>query len=86
MERLLTCVLAIGCIGTSGLFLRGVFKAPNAVEAQTATDGAFRDGLYLGKLDRVARRTAAPPVARWSTDKDRVSFARGYRQGFNQHE
>jgi hypothetical protein len=84
MQRLLTCLLALGCVGTGGLVIRGTRNAPNTVEVQMAKDGAFRDGLYLGKLDRVARRTVAPPIARWSTDQDRASFARGYRQGFSQ--
>lgn len=84
MVRLLTCVLAIGCVGTGGLLFRNSLTAPNSVEVQMAADGAFRDGLYLGKLDRASRRTVTPPIARWVSEKDRAAFARGYRQGFNQ--
>jgi len=84
MERLLTCVLAVGCVGTGGLLFRSSLTASNSVEVQMATDGAFRDGLYLGKLDRAYRRTVTPPIARWATEQDRASFARGYRQGLNQ--
>lgn len=80
MERILSCVLAVGCLGTSSLFVREIVRTP--ITTQAATDGAFRDGLYLGKLDRAAGRTVAPPIARWSSDKDRESFVRGYRQAF----
>jgi hypothetical protein len=50
---------------------------------QTA-DGAFRDGLYLGRL--TAERGSASHIAsaRWSTDKDRASFSAGYQRGYNQ--
>ena len=85
MQKILTCVLAVGCVGTSSMLLH-VGNAPSPLEVQMATDGAFRDGLYLGALDRAAGRTVAPPVSRWSAQQDRASFARGYRQGFNHPE
>jgi hypothetical protein len=48
------------------------------------TDGAFRDGLYLGRL--TAERGFEPYIAsaRWATDKERASFTAGYRRGYNQ--
>ena len=85
MERLLTYVLAIGCVGTSAMLIQrdmGTRRDPSPA-AQQAVDGAFRDGFYLGKLARTAKRTMRPPVGRWSTEKDRASFVAGYRQGFN---
>ena len=85
MEKLLTCVLAIGCVGTSAMLVQrdmGARQGPSA-NAQLAADGAFRDGLYLGRLARTAKNSAHPPVGRWSTEKDRASFVAGYRQGFN---
>jgi hypothetical protein len=47
-----------------------------------ATNGPFRDGLYLGKLD--ANRGNIPHVAvgRWAAPLDRTSFADGYRMGY----
>jgi hypothetical protein len=53
---------------------------PNANAAQ-ATNAAFRDGLYLGKL--AAERGSESHVAtgRWATNQDRISFAAGYQQG-----
>jgi hypothetical protein len=84
MLRLLTYVLAIGCVGTSAMIVQrdlGTSQAQSAA-ALRAADGAFRDGLYLGKLARTAKSSMHPPVGRWSTEKDRASFVAGYRQGF----
>jgi hypothetical protein len=48
------------------------------------TDGAFRDGLYLGRL--AAERGAEPRVAigRWATLEDRTSFTTGYQRGYGE--
>ena len=53
-------------------------------QAATATDGAFRDGLYLGGL--AAQRGEEPRIAegRWSSQSDRASFTAGYQQGYDQ--
>jgi hypothetical protein len=49
-----------------------------------ATNGAFRDGLYLGRL-AAERGGIAPRVARgrWATAEDRTSFTAGYERGYN---
>jgi hypothetical protein len=51
--------------------------------AQMATDGAYRDGLYLGKLTAQSGLPPVPPTGRWATERDRASFLAGYRRGFN---
>ena len=53
-------------------------------QAATATNGAFRDGLYLGTL--AAKRGEEPRIAegRWSSQPDRASFTAGYQQGYDQ--
>jgi hypothetical protein len=58
------------------------FSITNETVAQT-TDGAFRDGLYLGRL--AAEHGSKPHVAsgRWSTLEDRVSFGVGYHRGYS---
>jgi hypothetical protein len=58
------------------------FPVSNPTVAQI-TDGAFRDGLYLGRLD--ADRGAQLHVARgrWATAEDRVSFIAGYQRGYS---
>jgi hypothetical protein len=48
-----------------------------------ATDGAYRDGLYLGKLTAQSGLPPVPPTGRWATERDRASFLAGYRRGFN---
>ena len=49
--------------------------------AQT-TNGAFRDGLYLGRL--AAERGIAPRIARgrWATAEGQASFTAGYERGY----
>jgi hypothetical protein len=86
MNRLLVVGLAVGCMGTSGVLFQGARRSsgPSAAEVQMANDAAFRDGLYLGKLARSAGRPMRPPVGRWSTAQDRVSFVHGYQQGYGQ--
>ncbi len=58
----------------------------NSSEARFAEDGAFRDGLYLGKLAAQSRRVQRPAIGRWSSDQDRASFATGYRLGYEQNK
>lgn len=82
---LLTLVAALG-IGTASMLHSGrhnYFPSPNE-SAGRATDGAFRDGLYVGKL--AAERGAAPriPIARRAALEDRSFFSAGYREGYNE--
>lgn len=49
---------------------------------QNSTDAAFRDGLYLGKLDAGEDRPAHVLVGRWSRNEDRASFKQGYTQAY----
>lgn len=51
--------------------------------ASQATNAAFRDGLYLGRLE--AERGSESHVAsgRWARNQDRISFAAGYQQGYD---
>jgi hypothetical protein len=83
--KLLACVLAVGFAGTSSLFFESAktMRESQGVEVQMANDGAFREGLFLGKLNHDAKQQMLPPVGRWSTAEDRASFMRGYRQGFS---
>lgn len=85
MQRLLTYVLAMGFGATSAMLVQKDVAArqQQSGEVQMVNDAAFRDGLYLGKLARAENRSTRPPIGRWSTEKDRNSFAAGYRQGFD---
>lgn len=48
------------------------------------TNGAFRDGLYLGKL--AGEHDGGPHIAsgRWSTAADRASFSAGFQRGYSE--
>jgi hypothetical protein len=50
--------------------------------AATATNAAFRDGLYLGKLAAKDGASAHMSLGRWSDESDRVAFIQGYHEGF----
>jgi hypothetical protein len=82
---LFAAVIALG-MGTASM-LRGdrpvAYFSANDNVAQT-TNGAFRDGLYLGRL--AAERGIAPRVARgrWATAEDRASFTAGYERGYKE--
>jgi hypothetical protein len=57
-------------------------SAPSEVqEVPARTDAAFRDGLYLGRLDAQNGRSYHLPIGRWRTPDDRLSFVVGYLQG-----
>lgn len=70
------------CAGTAGL-IAGKGK-PDSAEAQLAADGAFRDGVYVGRLAAQSGRPSRPLTGRWSTKQDRALFAAGYTRGYNE--
>jgi len=74
---------SLGMGAASLLHTKDHFPTPNQTVAQTI-DGAFRDGVYLGRL--AAQDGAAPHVAvgRWADSQDRASFTAGYRQGYSE--
>ncbi len=58
-------------------------KLSASAEARLQGDGAFPDGLYLGKLAAESGQPQQPAVARYSTEQDRARFTAGYRRGHN---
>ena len=48
------------------------------------TDGAFRDGLYLGRLAAQTGGERHVSVGRWATTQDRSSLSAGYEQGYSE--
>ena len=85
MKNILSTAVAVLCLGTTALLAHGNHASQrlNDASAQLATDGAFRDGLYLGKFDADAQHPLRPAIARWSSERDRSSFIAGYRRGYN---
>jgi len=87
MTRLSIYALAIAvCLGTTAML--AISDRPvspgTGPEARFAADGAFRDGLYLGKLAAESGQQLRPAIGRWSTDRDRAMFTAGYRRGYNE--
>jgi len=86
MTKLFTYLLAIVVFLETGALVvtnsRAAWRNQEAFTELTL-DGAFRDGLYLGRLSAERGRAQQPPSGRWSTEKDRASFAAGYRRGYN---
>ena len=52
--------------------------------ATQAGNGAFRDGLHLGRFDAKSGRAQHVCVGRWGTDVDRASFQAGYSAGYQE--
>ena len=49
---------------------------------QQPTNGAYRDGVYLGKLAASRGDVAHIATGRWATAADRTAFSAGYQQGY----
>jgi hypothetical protein len=75
--------LCLGSTAIVGKSNRGVAASTNT-ETRFTVDGAFRDGLYLGKLAVESGQAIRPAVGRWSTDQDRSMFVAGYRRGYEE--
>jgi len=79
----LLAVALIICAGAAEM--TRVSKTENSKNRSTNQQigsAAFRDGLYLGKLDLEDGRAPHIAVGRWSKGSDRVSFAAGYDQAY----
>jgi hypothetical protein len=67
---------------TSG-YKEGYAKVLTDVVAQSrATDGAYRDGLYQGRLDAQEYRVVHITNGRWTRQEDRSSYIQGYKQAY----
>jgi hypothetical protein len=64
--------------------LTATSKDVTNTEATFAADGAFRDGLYLGKLSAERGQPLRPQIGRWSTRQDRSMFTAGYHRGYRE--
>lgn len=76
-------LIALGVTATLAISPRNPTPDPTS-EARLAADGAFRDGLYLGKLAAEGGQQSRLAIGRWSTEQDRSQFAAGYRRGYEQ--
>ena len=86
MKRLslFACVVLLGLGTTVALQTRSRTTpsdaAPSVVDQ--ATNGAYRDGLYLGTLAAGRGTPYHVSVGRWAREEDRTGFTAGYQQGY----
>lgn len=86
MSRLSSGALVIAvCLGAAAMLAssREPVSESGATDVHQATEGAFRDGLYLGKLAAERGQPSHVCRGRWSREKDRALFAEGYQQGYS---
>lgn len=55
-----------------------------SAQLDRATNAAFRDGLYVGKLDAVQGKRPHLGSGRWANEADRRNYIDGYQRGFNE--
>ncbi len=80
-------IIAIIVSAASGMLIERAGRLrPVSSRPDEATNAAFRDGLYQGKLVAEHGREARPSVGRgrWNSEQDRASFISGYLQGYGQ--
>jgi hypothetical protein len=86
MKTFLTFALVVG-LGTGTAFMLAPDHSKqfaNSSASAQRTDGAFRDGMYLGRLAAESGGEHHVSVGRWATAQDRSSFSAGYEQGYSE--
>ena len=72
MKKLGLSALALFVMAVSAVTLRGGSVQP---VSESATNAAYRDGLYLGKLAAEQGRDSHIASGRWSQENDRAAFS-----------
>ena len=82
MSKILLYSLIV--IGLSATAMVQANSGPRNMQSESvlAADGAFRDGLFLGRFSAANGQAMRPPVGRWSTEQDRAMFLAGYQRGY----
>jgi hypothetical protein len=87
MKRISTYLLAIVVTGAaSAIFAPVALHRSNVVtgNVNNQTNAAFRDGLFLARLDAESGRKPHLLSGRWSTDADRRLFVAAYMQAYRE--
>jgi hypothetical protein len=76
----MTAILSVGVtlVGEGAMRVSKTFTE----NVTQPTNGAFRDGLYMARLDIENHREPHLSIGRWSSDTDRASYIAGYRQAY----
>jgi hypothetical protein len=83
LTYVLTIAISLGATAMLATSNRTV-SFSTSLEAHFAADGAFHDGLYLGKLAAQHGQPLRPAIGRWSANRDRAMFEAGYRIGYGE--
>lgn len=86
MRRMSVLMLGIAIGAGASTMVSGVRANVRDTHISQHADAAYRDGLFLGRLDARQGRAAHISVGRWSTASDRNSFAAGYQAGYGKSE
>jgi hypothetical protein len=82
-KKITLSALALVVMTASAFTVRnGNTAAPGSNASTLCSNGAFRDGLYLGKLTGESGDQYRVAAGRWARAEDRASFAAGYDQGY----
>jgi hypothetical protein len=85
MLPLYALVIALGLVPMSMLSGYRHHNSPTANgNVAQITAGAFRDGLYLGRLAAEGGSEPHVAIGRWATAEDRSSFTAGYHRGYSE--
>jgi hypothetical protein len=84
MKKMHVGVILLAAVVGSMAMARSSSRS-SKVEAEQASNGAFRDGAYLAKLAVQNGEPAHISVNRWSSDADRQAFIAGYNHSYGQN-
>jgi hypothetical protein len=82
MRRISVLMLGIAIGAGGSTMVSGVRANVRNTKVDQHTNAAYRDGLFLGRLDANQGRAAYLCIGRWSTTSERDSFAAGYQAGY----
>jgi hypothetical protein len=86
MGKILICAFAAALsLGTTLLLANTTSTGQSKLnsEASLASDGSFRDGLFVGRFTAKQGLPMRPPLGRWSSQSDRQAFLAGYQRGYS---
>jgi hypothetical protein len=86
MKKQLLLTLTLLLVAATILVTGVAAHMPNISSSpEQATNAAFRDGMFIGKLDIQNGRKLHLSSSRWRTDADRTSFIAGYHEALREN-
>jgi len=83
MKKLVLSAVAMFVMTAAAVTLHNGRMQAFTSTPELATNAAYRDGLYLGRLEAEHGSQPQPAAARWARAEDRASFTAGYEQSYN---